>query len=429
TWKHMEYETAPDKNPWGCYVLSNGRMIMGSDAQNHKVYYSDDDGRNWTEVQSASFNEPTFIELEGGVVMAICRENMDSSKNIQKPWMHVSNDYGTTWSDAVRMETVGYMGNNNCNAYVHDGYVELFVGCRIPTNSPQYTDTLYQIDQYVMPTEKGAVDEFEFVHTVYQYKNDSNPQGIRTNLTSADDFSTPCIAIKNKSQALLMFYAPTGRNVTHHLIAIGNVPVDEFEIPKPMPQKFSASQVFTGNNEAVTICDSAGVTYRNGYPVVGNNAYLLLNDIRNGGYLHVQTTHKADCNAWEIPILSNVRELAVLAGCGDTALPLTPMPSGAASPLVGGNMRKSGTEWYPAGEEIVDLYAQLKEDAWWLFYEDSWIRNYTSDDGIPIPADAAAAGWDNGYMVPYTVGGLTTYKAFTPARAADMIYVIEYDKA
>ena len=43
TWTHHDYKTAPG-GCWGCYVLSNGRMMMGDDigAKATKCYYSDD---------------------------------------------------------------------------------------------------------------------------------------------------------------------------------------------------------------------------------------------------------------------------------------------------------------------------------------------------------------------------------------------------
>lgn len=426
TWENKQYETAPTKNPWGCYVLDNGRMIMGNDSNSGELYYSDDNGKNWTTVKSAYFNEPTFIDFGGGTVMAICRENMDSAQNIQKPWMHVSYDYGETWTEAVKMETVGYMGNNNCNAYVHDGFVELFVGCRIPTNSPQYTDTLYQINQYVLDLGKGAVDEFEFANTVYQYKNDDNPQGITTKLTGADDFSTPCIAIKDKAHSLLVFYAPTGANVTHNFIAVGNVPVDDFEIPKPMPTTFKASQSFEGNNESVAICEHYGGYYK-GYPrmTAGGN-YMVVNDIENGGYLHGRFESPATpYNGWEKPVLSHVKDLKIFSGYRDTGLPATPMPAGATTLKNIG----SATHWYPIGGAIFDVYARFKDDAWWLFYEGSWIRNYTSDSGIPIQEGTTAKDSDNAVYEPYTLGGLTTYKTFATGRTfGGVSYLFEYDK-
>ena len=430
SWTHCEYESGPDQNPWGCYVLGNGRMIMGCDTTKHKVYYSDDNGKNWTAVQSSKFNEPTFIDFGNGTVMAICRENMDSAKNIQPPWMHVSYDYGETWTDAVAMTTVGYMGNNNCNAYVHDGLVELFVGCRIPTDSPQHTGVLYQINQYVMGMEKGATDNFTFVNTVYQYKNDDNPQGITTGFTGADDFSTPCIAIKDKTHALMMFYAPGGKVVTHHFIALGCLPVDEFEISKPMPTAFKASQTFTGDSTAITVCETNATTFKNGYPNLPINTYLILNDIENGGYFHIQ--RKSDDwsgNGWDIPIFTNVKDLKVHAGYSDAGLPSTPMPNGATKPVYRSVWVKSC--YYGTDGRTEDVYARFKDDAWWLFYEDTWIRNYTSDSGIPIAEDATGTGPDNSYMTPYTIGGLRTYKTFSQSRYVydKPIYVIEYDKA
>ena len=432
-WTHETYETAPDTSTaWGCYVLSNGRMIMGSDDVKHKIFYSDDDGKNWITVQSSNFNEPTFIEFGNGVIMAICRENMDSDKNIQKPWMHVSNDYGETWTEANKMETVGYMGNNNCNAYVHDNYVELFVGCRIPTDSPQYTDTLYQINQYVMDINKGAVDEFEFVNTVYQYKNDDNPQGITTSLASADDFSTPCIAIKDKSHSLLTFYAPTGKNVTHHMVAVGNIPVDDFEIPKPMPSNFTASQSFTGNNEEITICQSKCEYDSNKYPKLNcDKNYLLVDDIQEGGYVHIRAII-GNYNGWEVPVLTNVKDMVVYSGnYGDALLPKTPLPTGVTTRqgVSACGLRMNWLHKQTLANGYSDIYARFKNDAWWLFYEGSWIRNYTCETGAyTIPEEVTWLSPDNAMCMPYHYGGMRSYKTVALPRTGGSVYIIEYDK-
>lgn len=429
TWAHNEYETAPTYHPWGCYVLDNGRMIMGSDSGQDTVYTSDDDGKNWTAAKLKWFNEPTFIDFGGGTVMAICREN-NSDTNLPKPLMHVSSDYGSTWTNEARMQTIGYMGSNNCNAYIHDGIVELFVGCRVSAKMPQFDGTLYRINHYMMPQSKGAVDEFQFVKTVYEYKNGDNPQGLISSLSGADDFSTPVIAAKDGAHALLMFYAPIGKGVTHNFIALGGVPVDGFNIPKPMPTQFSASQIFTGNNEEITVCKTNSTTHTNkGYPTLNGRMYLLLDDIKNGGYLHVQTWNGGPYNGWDVPMLNHVKDLKVFSGCSDTALPKTPTASQTSS--LGGISTIYSRHYYPT-QSIIDIYARFKDDAWWLFYDNSWIRNYTCDVGVPAIAEDATTPsfeWDWGFQIPYTESGLRTYKTFAPSRISGTIYAIEYDKA
>lgn len=431
TWTHEEYETAPASNPWGCYVLSNGRMIMGSDVNDHKVYYSDDDGKNWTTVQSEHFNEPTFIDFGGGTVMAICRENKDSNNNLQPPWMHVSYDNGENWTASVAMTTVGYMGNNNCNAYVHDNYVELFVGCRNWSASPQWDENMYKINQYVLDLGKGPVDEFEFVNTVYYFKGDDNPQGITTTFNCADDFSTPVIAIKDKSHSLMMFYAPQGRYVTHHLVALGNVPVDDFSIPKPMPESFTASQTFTGNSEEITVCDAYGISsYYNGYPQVNAGKYLLIDDIENGGYIHAQTAYNYANHGWELPLLACVKDLTIFSYTTSGYMNCSPLPAGATTlPLHPGII--NDVHLYKTDGSIVDIYARFKDNAWWLFYGGSWLRFYTSDSGVAIPEGATNKGADNRIYEPYTLGGLTSYIAFglNAHTKQYALYKFEYDKA
>lgn len=428
TWEHSDYETAPDACPWGCYVLDNGRMIMGSDTLNHKVYYSDDNGKNWTIVQSSYFNEPTFIDFGGGTVMAICRENMDANQNIQKPWMHVSNDYGDTWTEAVKMETVGYMGNNNCNAYVRDGFVELFVGCRIPTNSPQYTDTLYQINQYVLDLGKGAVDDFEFVNTVYQYKNDDNPQGVTTTFTGADDFSTPCIAIKNKAHSLLMFYGTTGSTVTHHFIAVGAVPVDHFEIPSIIPTSYTASQTYgTADSKTVTVCESYGLTVEGNNPNI-RDGYIKLDDITDGGFAHIRMLSQGFGDAsnvsWRKPPFVSVKDGAVLSSSCWVDLGESPWPSGVTSISI--VKAHASFPAVPSGESI-DQYAFIKDDIWWVYWGGTWVRQ---DQGrVPV----STLAWKNNMDSPYLMGNhyeeLTSYKTFSGGNSNfRRIAMIEYDK-
>ena len=429
TWTHEQYENGPDKCPWGCYVLDNGRMIMGSDTQNHKIYYSDDNGKNWTAVQSSNFNEPTFIDFGGGTVMAICRENMDADKNIQKPWMHVSNDYGETWTDAVAMETVGYMGNNSCNAYVHDNFVELFVGCRIPTGSPQYTDTLYQINQYVMDLSKGAVDGFEFVNTVYQYKNDDNPQGITTTFTGADDFSTPCIAIKDKAHSLLTFYAPTGQSVTHHFIAVGNIPVDEFEIPSLIPTSYTASQTFEGSADTttITVCESYGIGTEGNYPSI-SSGYIKLDDIMDGGFAHVRLLSNgfgdASNKTWRYPPFVSVKDGKVLSASRWSALGKSPMPEGATT---FNGMQAACTFDVLSKEEALDVYAFIKDDHWWSYLSGTWVRN--DQAGIPISGLTWSSIGNSSELAGNYYEGLETYKTFSGGNGNfRKIKAIEYDK-
>ena len=192
-------------------------------------------------------------------------------------------------------------------------------------------------------------------------------------------------------------------------------------------KQFAASQIFTGNNEAITICDSNATGYDAGYPKLDNNQYLILDDNQDGGYLHVQAYGGIrPYNGWDVPILTNVENLALYSGYRDTMVPSTPFASGATVPQ--GSAIVSGSHYYAFDGSIVDIYARFKDRAWWLFYNDSRIRNYFSDAGIPIAESATGTGRDNGYMVPYTVGGLRTYKTFALSRMMSKLCAIEYDK-
>lgn len=431
TWTHEEYETGPASNPWGCYVLSSGRMVMGSDVNDHKVYYSDDDGKNWTTVQSEHFNEPTFVDFGNGTIMAICRENKDSSNNLQPPWMHISYDNGENWTPSVAMTTVGYMGNNNCNAYVHDNYVELFVGCRNWSDSPQWDENKYKINQYVLDMSKGPVDEFEFVNTVYQFKDTDNPHGFTgSTALKADDFSTPVIAIKDKSHALLSFYGPMLSGVTHHLISVGNVPVDSFEIPSIIPETYNASQTFSGaaGDTEVTVCESYGLSVQDNYPSI-INGYLKFDDIEDGGFVHIRQLAGGNGDAtgtsWLASPFVHVKGGRVLSATRHTGIGLSPVPKGLASvysyPYKGG---------YPvmAKNTPFDRYAFIDGDYWWVYYFGTWFRVDSGDCDVTTLTGTSAT--DNTENLPYRSEGLTTYKTFNyPNANFRKIAVIEYDKA
>lgn len=423
SWNNFQYETAPDRNPWGCYVLDNGTMIMGSDygsSQNY-CYYSLDNGINWQKsTVSANFNEPTFVDFGNGNVMAICRINADSSGNIQRPVMHTSNDYGKTWTDPVEMQTVGFMGNNNCNAFVHDGYVELFVGCRFPTTSPQFTDTYYEINQYVLDRNKGMVDDFEFVNNIYKFTNQDLREGV---VVVSDDFSTPVIAIKNKSNALLMHYAPVGKYVTHILHYVSNLPIpSNIIIPKNLPTTFNVSEEYNGTN-SVTICEGR-FNDIDGYPsiCVDKGYYALLDDIKEGGYVHCVVENKNFFNGWDVPIFTVVDNLICTCGFRDTQVVSTPLPEG----YITGQSVVYKKEYYPTNQNV-DIYARFWNGTWWIYYNDSWLRNKI--DGYDISEASSPVDGDIGYAIPYKYSSLQTYKSVSTWRQqSKKLLKLEYDK-
>lgn len=444
TWTHHNYETGPDTNAWGCYVLSNGRMIMGTDA-GVKVNYcfiSDDDGANWTKIEAnavdttyGAFDEPTFVEISEGVIMAIIRKEVAPSDPKARPYMRVSNDYGTTWSDAVEMQTVGFMNANNCNAFVHDDYVELFVGCRIPGTNSDYTGSMYTIKQYVLDRGKGAVDEFEFVNTVFDYKPETGLEDYGIFSASTNDFSTPCIAIKSKAEALLMFYAPTRMGFTHQLVAVGNVPVDGYSIPSIVPTSFKASETLATDNKtagtAPTIVEHTGMvdnTLRTTVDGVHTWHYLKLDDIEDGGFIHLAlfSAGLGDSfgTTWTVPPFASVKDGEIISCTNMSGLVRSPCPDGTTSlPFI--SAKKMARTL--ASGEILHHYAFIKDDVWWI-YDDagSWYRAYAGKCDISNITHKDYLNTFHTY--PNATHSLVTYKAIGTTTGFMKIHTIEYDK-
>ena len=87
-------------------VLSNGRHIFGihrknpeTDVLTQYAYYSDDEGKTWTETLIASdarYNlcEVSIMEIKDGTLVAFMRENSALGYSCKKA---ISHDYGTTW--------------------------------------------------------------------------------------------------------------------------------------------------------------------------------------------------------------------------------------------------------------------------------------------------------------------------------------------
>ena len=86
-------------------VLSNGRHIFGihrrgkSGMLEQYAYYSDDEGKTWTETLVAADTryhlcEVSIVEIEKGTLVAFMRENSGMGYCCKKA---ISHDFGTTW--------------------------------------------------------------------------------------------------------------------------------------------------------------------------------------------------------------------------------------------------------------------------------------------------------------------------------------------
>ncbi|MBR5539748.1 MAG: exo-alpha-sialidase [Clostridia bacterium] len=126
TWSEPEILDIDGIVPDKYRVLSNGRHIFGVHRRGESGkleqfgYYSDDCGKNWTEVKIAAderYNlcEVCIVEVEEGCLVAFMRENSNKGIPCLKA---ISKDYGTTWEgvfetniDSCHRPVVGFYDN------------------------------------------------------------------------------------------------------------------------------------------------------------------------------------------------------------------------------------------------------------------------------------------------------------------------------
>lgn len=125
----------------GFLKLSNGRIILWGwyPSKESFALFSDDNGLTWTLAtikQSPVYNvtEPTFIELDNGVIIGYARDNVtDGEDHINTPksaYFLKSIDGGTTWETPVKSNSIKDMSNNNCAFVKHGNLIEIIYGSR-----------------------------------------------------------------------------------------------------------------------------------------------------------------------------------------------------------------------------------------------------------------------------------------------------------
>ena len=218
-------------SPWGITKLSNGRLICGDDVANAGIYYSDDGGANWTQVIPATAGgdyeaEACILELQPGKLIAIARYSMsgigyNASGASQPAIVAFSDDFGTTWTEWQKSESITNMNASSCAGHVHNGIVDIFACSR------WYWHGNYANDDYVNTGKTGAITHY--TATVDNALNDNFTNiGIVSYAnavgdTSSQDFHSPALAVHGDDMLLMWFdrIPPYTEEKTSHYFARG----------------------------------------------------------------------------------------------------------------------------------------------------------------------------------------------------------------
>ena len=231
TWKKNELVSGYNSqgSPWSITKLSDGRLICGDDLTKVGIYYSDDEGINWTQVIPGNEGigdyvaEAHIIELKQNNLIAIARKSMDgygynNSTVSDHAIISYSTDNGTTWSDWKDSVSIDNMEASCCTSIVHDGIVEIFACSRWHKN-----DNKANLD-YTNTGKNGAM--FHYVATI-----DSALKDNFTNLgvvvyakaSNSDDFHSPCLSLDNNNNILIMYMDKGGAATCNHSFIRGEL--------------------------------------------------------------------------------------------------------------------------------------------------------------------------------------------------------------
>lgn len=212
TWKSTNTLTDCFSHPWQIKELSNGRIICSDDSKKVGFMYSDDKGITWSKVAPATCGggyeaEAFFVELEPNKLMAIARYSMsgigyNEIGDSESAIISYSDDNGTSWTGWQKSTSITNMNASSCTGIVHDGIVEIFA------NSRWYyvNDSKYNND-WKNTGKNGAM--FHYVATIENAKNDKfTNMGVVTyaNTTNATDFHSPCIALDDSKNGLIVYF-------------------------------------------------------------------------------------------------------------------------------------------------------------------------------------------------------------------------------
>lgn len=219
-------------SPWGITKLSNGRLICADDQTKKGIYYSDDNGVNWTNVIPTTCGggyeaEACILELQEGKLIAIARYSMsgigyNASGASEPAIVSFSEDYGTTWTAWKKSETITNMNASSCTGHVHNGMVDIFACSR------WYWHGSYANDDYVNTGKTGAITHYTATVENALLDNFTN-MGIVTYAnaigdTSSQDFHSPVMAVNGDDMLLMWFdrIYPFTEEKTSHYFARGS---------------------------------------------------------------------------------------------------------------------------------------------------------------------------------------------------------------
>lgn len=220
-------------SPWGITRLSNGRLIFGDDATKAGIYYSDNDGINWTQVIPGTAGgdyeaEACILEIKPGKLIAIARYSMsgigyNASGDSESAIVSFSEDYGASWTAWKKSKTITNMNASTCTGRVHNGLVDVFAASRWYWHG-SYSNTDYNntgktgaITHYTATIENALADNFTN-NGILVYANAVGDG-------SSQDFHSPALAAKG-DEILLMWFdriPPYTEEKTSHYFARGAV--------------------------------------------------------------------------------------------------------------------------------------------------------------------------------------------------------------
>nr|DAO77684.1 MAG TPA: hypothetical protein [Caudoviricetes sp.] len=212
TWKSTNVLTNCFQHPWQMKELSNGRIICSDDERKVGFMYSDDKGLTWTKVVPTTCGgdyeaEAFIIELQPNKLMAIGRYSMsgigyNEIGDSEPAIISYSNDNGTSWSAWQKSTSITNMNASSCTGIIHDGIVEIFA-----TSRWYYVNDSKYNNDWKNTGKNGAM--FHYVATIENALNDNfTNMGVVTysNGSNAGDFHSPCIALDNDKNGLIVYF-------------------------------------------------------------------------------------------------------------------------------------------------------------------------------------------------------------------------------